>query len=470
MVTPILGLGEMTSAQAGKFIQYNRNNKQLEAMTIRVLSRTPGGPPATPNDGDTFIVDSLTGDWTSATLNQVALRDLGVWRFYTPTEGIRVWVNDEDIIIVYKPTGWEEIPALTQQERDDIASALQPGTPPTLDLATNILTLDDGEGGSSTVDLSLYLDDTNLARLTSGTVDANGIATFERDDASTFTVDFSNLDNGVGPFPNNHVPYSNGTELVSSAGLTYDGTRLIINSGASTDALQISTNAGVNPTFNLLRGGTNVGAIKGVFDGLNLEASQVISLSIGSTETARFTAGRFGLGTPNPLSTLHLEGNASQTFRFNSISGGTFIRMDAGNGTHSIEHDGGFLSIYDLAVGSETARFEGGKFKVNTTFDISTLNVKAIGGIDAIAMYGTTPTIVWRTVDNVSLMAFTQASTTEFKFDARDGRDYNFTNNGISRLLIDGGNGRVLLMVVVVGVVVGRWWWWFGGGGDGGGW
>ncbi|WP_417871789.1 hypothetical protein [Winogradskyella sp.] len=45
----------------------------------------------------------------------------------------------------------------------------------------------------SQIDLSPYLDDTNLARLVSGTVDVNGIATFTRDDDSTFTVDLSNL-------------------------------------------------------------------------------------------------------------------------------------------------------------------------------------------------------------------------------------------------------------------------------------
>ncbi|TCI92285.1 hypothetical protein [Tenacibaculum sp. M341] len=43
------------------------------------------------------------------------------------------------------------------------------------------------------IDLSNYIDDTNLARLVSGTVDTDGIATFKRDDNSTFTVDFSNL-------------------------------------------------------------------------------------------------------------------------------------------------------------------------------------------------------------------------------------------------------------------------------------
>ncbi len=43
------------------------------------------------------------------------------------------------------------------------------------------------------IDLSIYLDDTNLSRLVSGNVDVNGVATFTRDDNTTFTIDFSDL-------------------------------------------------------------------------------------------------------------------------------------------------------------------------------------------------------------------------------------------------------------------------------------
>ena len=49
----------------------------------------------------------------------------------------------------------------------------------------------------SQIDLTPYLDNTNLARLVSGSVDANGLATFTRDDNSTFTVDLSNLKDTV---------------------------------------------------------------------------------------------------------------------------------------------------------------------------------------------------------------------------------------------------------------------------------
>jgi len=63
-----------------------------------------------------------------------------------------------------------------------------------LSLASNTLSYTDEAGNTTNIDLSLYLDDTNLARIVNGTLDSNtGIATFIRDDSSTFTVDFSAL-------------------------------------------------------------------------------------------------------------------------------------------------------------------------------------------------------------------------------------------------------------------------------------
>ena len=51
----------------------------------------------------------------------------------------------------------------------------------------------DENGVANDVDLSWAMDDTNLSRLVSGSIDSSGIATFTRDDASSFTVDFSIL-------------------------------------------------------------------------------------------------------------------------------------------------------------------------------------------------------------------------------------------------------------------------------------
>ncbi len=67
-----------------------------------------------------------------------------------------------------------------------------------LSISGNILSYLNEAGEVAEIDLSLYLDDTNAARLTSGTLNnSTGVATFTRDDASTFTVDFSALFDNV---------------------------------------------------------------------------------------------------------------------------------------------------------------------------------------------------------------------------------------------------------------------------------
>ena len=58
----------------------------------------------------------------------------------------------------------------------------------------NVLRYVDEAGNTTNLDISSYLDDTNLARLTSGSLNgSNGVATFTRDDSSTFTIDMSDF-------------------------------------------------------------------------------------------------------------------------------------------------------------------------------------------------------------------------------------------------------------------------------------
>lgn len=67
-----------------------------------------------------------------------------------------------------------------------------------LGLSANTLTYTDENGNDTDIDLSLYLDDSNLARLTSGSINSStGLATFTRDDASTFTIDMSAFLDGI---------------------------------------------------------------------------------------------------------------------------------------------------------------------------------------------------------------------------------------------------------------------------------
>jgi len=61
-----------------------------------------------------------------------------------------------------------------------------------ISIAANVLTYTDENGNDTDIDLSTYLDDTNLARLTSGSINSStGVATFTRDDSTTFDIDMS---------------------------------------------------------------------------------------------------------------------------------------------------------------------------------------------------------------------------------------------------------------------------------------
>jgi len=120
-----------------------------------------------------------------------------------------------------------------------------------LSLATNILKYTDEAGAVTNIDLSLYLDDTNLAKLTSGTIDgATGIATFLRDDASSFTVDFSQLFDDTNLSRIDSATFASGT-------LTLTRSDASTASTVSLDGRYLQ-NLAAQDTDNLSEGSTNL--------------------------------------------------------------------------------------------------------------------------------------------------------------------------------------------------------------------
>ena len=86
--------------------------------------------------------------------------------------------------------------------------------------STRVLSYVDEVGTTTNIDLAQYIDDTNLARLVNGSLAASGIATFTRDDSTTFTIDMSDLldttgatgsTGARGPTGNTGAAGSNGT-------------------------------------------------------------------------------------------------------------------------------------------------------------------------------------------------------------------------------------------------------------------
>jgi len=105
----------------------------------------------------------------------------------------------------------------TDSEKVLVGSALQSETTTALSINANTLSYIDENGVTTNIDLSLYLDDTNLARLTSGSVDGvTGIATFTRDDTSTFTIDMSALLDDTRVTVNNTLTSISTTEALSA--------------------------------------------------------------------------------------------------------------------------------------------------------------------------------------------------------------------------------------------------------------
>lgn len=165
-------------------------------------------------------------------------------------------------------------------------------TTTSLTLVGNNLTYTDEDGTATVLDLSLYLDDTNLARIVNGTLNpATGIVTFTRDDSTTFTIDMSSLLDDQNA---SEVPVTPSGNLASTdvqaalVELQIDIDNL--NSEQSTQDTNISNNAtaiGVNVTGI----STNAGNISTNQTNIsNLQAGQSTQDSAIALNTAKVSA------------------------------------------------------------------------------------------------------------------------------------------------------------------------------------
>mgnify|MGYP005851319731 CR=1 FL=1 len=107
-IDPNLGLNYgWTLGESGWHTGMDANIKRLGAVVgLSVASRTVATPPASPAEGDRYIVPSAaTGAWAGKT-NQIAVRINGAWEFHVPRVGWLCYIEDEEALAVYKTTGW----------------------------------------------------------------------------------------------------------------------------------------------------------------------------------------------------------------------------------------------------------------------------------------------------------------------------------------------------------------------------
>ena len=105
---PNLGLTYgWTLGESGWHTSMDPTLKRLGAVVgLSVKDRDLTTPPASPVDGDRYIIPAAaTGVWAGKT-NQIAVRLAGAWEYYTPKVGWLCYIEDEAKLTVFKSTGW----------------------------------------------------------------------------------------------------------------------------------------------------------------------------------------------------------------------------------------------------------------------------------------------------------------------------------------------------------------------------
>lgn len=104
-----LSLPYMHAGQAQKEVAHNEALALLDIIVAAGVESTDlSAPPASPTDGQCWIVAGLgTGAWGGQG-GRVAGWTQGGWRFVAPPLGTRIWVADRGYAMIRTATGWED--------------------------------------------------------------------------------------------------------------------------------------------------------------------------------------------------------------------------------------------------------------------------------------------------------------------------------------------------------------------------
>ncbi|MDD3183631.1 MAG: DUF2793 domain-containing protein [Alphaproteobacteria bacterium] len=105
--SPNLSMPYLVASQAQKEVTHNEALADLDCLAqLCAVSRALTTPPASPSEGDAYIVaDSPTGAWAGQA-GRVAIYFSG-WRFKTPKAGWIAFVQNESKFVVYNGSAWD---------------------------------------------------------------------------------------------------------------------------------------------------------------------------------------------------------------------------------------------------------------------------------------------------------------------------------------------------------------------------
>jgi hypothetical protein len=110
--SPLLGLPFVAASQAQKHVTVNDALSLLDGLLhLSVISRALATAPPTAGDGDRYLLATgATGAWAGHA-GHIAFRVAGAWRFLVPRSGWRIWIEAENILLVFNGTAWVAPPA-----------------------------------------------------------------------------------------------------------------------------------------------------------------------------------------------------------------------------------------------------------------------------------------------------------------------------------------------------------------------
>lgn len=102
-----LSLPYIQPSQAQKHVTHNEGMRRLDTLVqLMVLANDVASPPASPLDGDGYILPSgSTGSWAGHD-ESIAVFDGGSWVFYTPNSGWIAWVHSAGVQLVFDGGHW----------------------------------------------------------------------------------------------------------------------------------------------------------------------------------------------------------------------------------------------------------------------------------------------------------------------------------------------------------------------------
>jgi len=111
MATTRLAITELTVGQATKEITINENMWRLDALVQGIIQdRDLTAPDGSETEGDLFLLAGAgTGDWDGKDATYLAHYYNSSWHFYSLKEGMRFWVADEDVFVIYNGSTWETV-------------------------------------------------------------------------------------------------------------------------------------------------------------------------------------------------------------------------------------------------------------------------------------------------------------------------------------------------------------------------